>query len=113
MTRNTKGTDLRNRVLLEVTRRWPDRFRLWAQNVGAVKIDQAFVRFGPPGLSDIIGIIGPHGRMVCIEIKAGNDRMSDIQNSFRDMVLKMGGVHIIGRSVEQVMAELEQIVGAL
>lgn len=92
---------------MAVCARWPDRVRLWAQNTGAAKFGKQLVRFGTPGVADIIGIVAWSGRFLAIEVKVGKDRMSDKQEAFREMVQKFGGIHIIGRSVEQVMQELE------
>jgi hypothetical protein len=106
MRRNTAGTDLKNRVILAALERWPARLRLWPQNTGAVKIGDQLVTFGVAGTADILGIAGPGGRFVAIEIKAGDDRMGEKQAAFREMILRFGGIHIIGRSVDQVLADL-------
>jgi hypothetical protein len=103
----TAGTALGSAIVLAVCQRWPSRIRIWRGNTGAAVFGDQFVRFGVPGESDIRGILAPSGRFVAIEVKAGKDRMSDKQIAFRNMVLQFGGIHIIGRSVEQVIAEME------
>lgn len=64
------------------------------------------VQAGINGQGDISGIAGPTGVRVEIEVKAGKDRMSDIQKAFAEMILSHGGIYIVARSVEGCIAEL-------
>lgn len=68
---------------------------------------------GIDGQGDICGIIGPHGRGLQIEIKAGRDKMRLSQTRFRAMWLSHGGVYIEARGVDQCLGELKASLGEL
>lgn len=94
-------TDLVKAILLEFGSR-PD-LRLWRQNCGAVPMKGGrFVRFGIPGMSDIMGVLAPSGQFVCIECKTATGRLTQAQKSWLAMVTKFGGLAIVARSVEDV-----------
>lgn len=74
---------------------------------GDVVIRQAHpIRFGLPGSADIFGIMQPSGRFLAIEVKAPKGRVTEEQKRFLGMVRAMGGVAIVARSVEEVIARL-------
>jgi hypothetical protein len=64
-----------------------------------------------PGEADIDGIVGPHGRRLAIEVKAGRDKQSEAQRSFQKMIESHGGIYIIARDVEGALAELRGRIG--
>ena len=122
---NTITADL----LVKIPQRFPS-IRLWRQNTGlafgADSVNAAVkalargdakaaleyfrrrpIRFGVPGQGDISGIIGPSGRRLEIEVKAGRDKMSPEQQAFRAMVIDRGGVYIECRDVQTCLGELE------
>ena len=80
----------------------------WRQNTGAVNIQgkngNRFVRFGKPGISDIIGIY--NGRFLAIEVKTQKGRLSEHQKVFLKDVEDNGGIAIVARSVEDVIKGL-------
>lgn len=96
---------LTSNLLVEINRRYQPRCLIFRLNVIAGKIDKRFVRSAPPGVADIIGAI--RNRAIAIEIKAGQDRMRKNQIDFRDSWIRAGGIHVVARSVEQAMADLE------
>lgn len=52
----------------------------WKNNSGALENSKGnFIRFGQPGSPDILGIIPPDGRMLCIENKVGKNSLSKDQ----------------------------------
>ena len=54
----------------------------WRNNTGAVQITPGrFMRFGKVGSSDILGIL-PGGRLLCVECKAPEGRLSAEQKQF-------------------------------
>lgn len=61
--------------------------------------EERVFRYGLKGSADIIGILGPRGRMLCIEVKTGNAVTSPRQKNFRNTILERGGVYIVARSV--------------
>lgn len=60
------------------------------------------ISFGLPGSSDLLGIISPHGKILCIEVKTGNARQSKQQKAFQNMVIKFGGIYVVARSIHDV-----------
>ena len=60
-------------------------------NSGATKIGERFIRFGFPGLSDIIGQT-LDGRMVAIEVKREGERPTEEQQAFLQMVAQHNGI---------------------
>ena len=92
----------------------------WRTNVGAVSADhkgkRRFVRFGFPGLADIIGwkeeaedvrgAIVCWARFVAIEIKTGTGKLTPQQQGFLDLVNKSGGIGFVARSCENIAAKL-------
>lgn len=67
------------------------------------------VSAGIDGQGDICGLIGPGGRMLQVEIKAGKDRMRPSQYAFAAMIRRHGGLYIEARSVEDVIKELDTL----
>ncbi len=114
---------LTRRILLEIPRAFPGS-RLWRANVGAAvpysvirqvlgllvqgNIAEAIqflqrqrtVTFGIPGQADTSGILAPGGRRLEIEIKTGSDRLRPEQATFKEMVVRAGGIYVEARSVE-------------
>lgn len=77
-------------------------FRL---NVGAMRVGRRFVRFGVPGMADVISF--PRGRVLWIEAKAPeNGRQSAEQISFQQQVESVGHSYIVARSSDDVLAFL-------
>ena len=85
--------------------------RAWRRDVGAVEdTNGRYVRYGIVGESDIDGIIAPYGIALSVEIKTGTGKMREQQKNWKNMKELFGGIHIEGRSVEQVIQELEEKV---
>lgn len=64
------------------------------------------LKYGIPGETDLQGIIAPMGRFLAIEVKTGTGKLSDEQESYKAMIQKFGGLHIVARNVQQVLDEL-------
>lgn len=95
-------------LLLEIPRRFPAR--CWRQNTGAAKDKRGqVIRFGRPGISDILGVVTVRGvgAMLAVEVKAGRDTLTPAQESFGRMVAKHGGVWVVARSVRQALVDIE------
>lgn len=100
-----------NAITSALLRRIPLEFpaRVWRQNVGTAVAGGRMIRFGVPGVSDILGVVTMPdgcGRILCIEVKAGRDRVSDKQASFLRMIRTHGGIAIVARGVDEALAEL-------
>lgn len=81
----------------------------WRNNSGAFQGEhngrKRFVRFGFPGISDIIGIM-PDGRFLAIEVKLPGNPPTDNQIAFLDAVKEQGGVAFVATSISDVEREL-------
>lgn len=81
--------------------------RIWRANTGvAYGDDGRQVRFGAPGQADISGILRG-GRRLELEVKAPGGQPTQQQANFGAMVLAMGGVWAVVRSVEEAIAVVE------
>jgi hypothetical protein len=100
-------------LLDEIPKRFP-HIRVWRSNrVKAMAVGRGgkprMIDAGIDGQGDISGIIAPTGRRLEIEVKAGDDRMSDDQKNFRDMIVFHGGVYIEARDVKKALAKLDAL----
>ena len=85
--------------------------RVWPRVVGvgrAMNNPRQVIRFGLPGESDIDGIIMPNGRKLCIEVKTGNAKLSKNQETYRNVMVRFGALHIVARDVLQALEEFEK-----
>jgi len=82
---------------------------------GAIKLEKRFIRFGVPGMADILAC----PQMLCddgdwrpsflwIEVKAGS-RQSVLQRSFQEQVEEQGHRYIVAKSIDDVEAALRAI----
>ncbi len=98
----------------------------WRQNTGGMagehKGKKWFVRFGYPGVADIIGILPqkclltPHddivscgriaGTFLAIEVKRPGAKQADSQIEFQRQVETHGGIYILATSVDEVRRAL-------
>lgn len=98
-----------NRILVALSARFHPRGIFWRQNAGRVRSDRgAWVSLGPPGISDIVGLID--GRAVVIEVKTATGKQREAQGKWQAAVEKAGGIYIIGRSPEEAVARLEALL---
>lgn len=65
------------------------------------------VKTGPKGIADICGVLAPHGRLVCIEVKTGAGRLNDNQEKFHAMMSSMGALCVVARSVKDALDAIE------
>jgi hypothetical protein len=82
----------------------------YRQNTGAAEYqDKAgkkrFVRYGKPGVSDIIGVL-PGGRFLAVECKAPGGRLSENQIEFLNDIERMGGLAVVAKSVDDLERSL-------
>lgn len=87
-------------------------FFSWRSNTGAAVYTSAagkrrLVRYGEPGVSDILGVL-PGGRMLCVECKTGGGRLSDAQAAFLGRVRAAGGLALVVSSVTELQALLRE-----
>ena len=87
--------------------------------VGAVKLDNRFVRFGTPGMADILAFPklkstdGLHVVLmtfICplwIECKAENGKQSELQKSFQAQVEREGHRYLVIRDLQELIDALK------
>lgn len=76
-------------------------------NVGAIKLESRFLRFGPPpGCSDVIAFPwfpgATHPATVFVEVKSATGRQRPEQKSFAQQVEDAGMHYLLARSVDDV-----------
>lgn len=82
----------------------------WRTNTTGI-YDPVAKRFRPNagrnGVADILGCL-PGGRFLAIECKAGKGKLSPAQIEFQRDIIQAGGLHIVARSVDDVIAVLAE-----
>jgi hypothetical protein len=71
-----------------------------------------FYRIGQPGVSDIIAWKPKPGGgvyLICCEVKAGKDRVSDAQSAWLGKAAAQGAFCIVARSCEDVEQRLQEL----
>jgi hypothetical protein len=67
-----------------------------------------FTRYGlAVGSADIVGIVGPRGTFLALEVKTPTGRVSKEQQQWLDIVNRRGGVARVVRSVEEAGAAID------
>ena len=83
--------------------------RVWKNATGkarAMHDDTQIISYGLDGSADITGILkckSGIGARLEVECKTGTGRLQENQKNFRDMIIRMGGLHIEARDVETVV----------
>jgi hypothetical protein len=82
-------------------------------NSGVANIDKRFIRFGVPGMADILACpqhLCDDGDwrpvFLWLECKAPKGKQSELQKSFQTQVVEAGHFYAVVRSIEDVEAEL-------
>lgn len=83
----------------------------WRQNQGAISGmhngKRRFMRFtSMSGVSDILGLLPPTGRMLAVECKLPGRKPTAEQAAFLDIIRQCGGVAICAHSIEELEKEL-------
>lgn len=91
---------------------WLHNVYCWRQNTGAYKPEGSnrYIHYGTPGASDIIGLCGASGRMICVECKTAKGRLSPLQEAFKKHIEDHNGVYIVARSVDDLEANKTAIL---
>lgn len=85
----------------------------WRNSVGVATHDSPThsrtVRYGlGPGSSDLVGILGPTGRFIALEVKRPGQHPTDEQARFLRLVRMYGGFAAVVDSVESAKAAIER-----
>lgn len=76
----------------------------WRTNTGAFKTGERFIRFGVPGVPDILACV--KGQMLGIEVKGPSGEQSQAQKEFQTALEQAGGRYLLIRSVEELIHAL-------
>ena len=90
-------------IFLRMQGCWVDRLNTGAMRIQARGRRDRFVRFGRPGMPDIVGI-GPAGHYIGVEAKRGITRVTPAQTAFHQEIRQRGGFSAIIRSVDELVA---------
>lgn len=74
----------------------------WRNNTGAVKRGERWIRFGVPGLPDVLGVRRPDGRLLGIECKVGRNTLDAKQAAMLETLRQAGAIVGCARSIEAV-----------
>jgi hypothetical protein len=77
---------------------------VWRNNSGR----RGRVAFGKEGSSDILGCTS-YGRMICVECKTLSGKLSDPQKAFKSDIEQRGGLFIVARTVDDILAHEKEI----
>lgn len=86
---------------------------LWRNNTGRAQYEAEDgprrVRYGlVKGSSDLVGILGPAGRFVALEVKRPRKKPTEEQRMFLDLVRSRGGFAAVVDSVASALAAIER-----
>ena len=102
------------KAILELLQRHPKVALAWRTNTGAAKFGERFVRFGYPGVSDIIGML-KNGKFIAIEVKTPraakkpSSGLTEAQSAFLKVVARSSGVAFVATSPVAVLRLLNEI----
>lgn len=100
-----KETKLMNDIREAVSKKYD--ITLWRNNTGVDTTKG--VRYGlGQGGADLVGVLGPDGRMVALEVKTFNGKLSHAQSCWLESVRKKGGIAAVVRSVEDAFRVLDE-----
>ena len=96
--------------VIKVINMQPGCYAFRVNNVGVWDAAKGIYRKGNTvqGISDVIACV--RGRMVCIEVKAGKDRMSAGQLIFSECIRQSAGHYIIARTTDGFLSDLSQLL---
>lgn len=82
--------------------------RIFRLNVGLGRTARgAVVRFGVPGMADLLVCAGE--KYLWLECKSKRGSLRPEQRAFRDTIQAIGGAYAVARSVEEAIAALEEV----
>jgi hypothetical protein len=87
-----------------------DGVRVWRANTGAARTRGGrVVRFGVPGQADLTGLIRG-GRRLEVEVKGPTGRVSLEQEAFGELIMSLGGIWVIARSLDDALVPVMEAV---
>lgn len=105
----TMERDIQKDILLALGR--IDGVKAFRLNVGLAKDRRGrAVRFGTPGMADILCLVGP--RYLWLECKSPTGRQTPEQRAFERAVLSIGGAYRVVRSVDEALHAVREVYRA-
>jgi hypothetical protein len=92
-------------AVLKALRIHPKVAFAWRQNSGAQQVDGRYIQYAFPGCSDILGML-KDGRFLAVEVKRPGGMPTPAQVQFLAVVEQNGGLGLVARGIEDVMAAL-------
>ncbi len=93
--------------------RWLESTELlsWRQSAGEIFTHGRKVSLGPVGISDIIVIVPPTGRILGLEVKSANGTLRPVQRQFKAKLEASGGLYEVVRSLGQAQSVVAEAIG--
>lgn len=84
----------------------------WRQNQGAIPLPGGGYRkfVGLKGVSDILGVLPPYGRLLAVEVKRPGGRMTTDQRMFQAAVNDLGGLAVCVEAVDELDRILSEVL---
>jgi hypothetical protein len=79
----------------------------WRNNTGGYKTETRFIRFGRVGSGDVFAVY--RGKFLSIEVKVGRDRLRPAQEEWMEKVEACGGIPVVAKSLDDVIAAIESL----
>ena len=67
---------------------------LWDRNLNAFRMA------AKKGISDVLGLVGPSGRLLAVEVKIGKDVLSPEQDGFGQNIVHCGGLFFVAKDFD-------------
>jgi hypothetical protein len=88
------------------------RVPAWRNNTGAARYTNAagrarLVRYGTPGAADVLGVLPPGGRLLCIECKTKGGRLTEAQQAFLRNVERAGALCLVVTDLSDLQRALD------
>jgi hypothetical protein len=88
------------------------RIPAWRNNSGMLsatyKGRDRMIRMGPKGSSDILGVLPPSGRLLCIEVKRLGNKPTEHQTAWLEQMRSAGAVCVVAYGIEDVQRALRE-----
>lgn len=101
-----KETAIVQAILDALAWKFKGKGKFWRNNVGALKTEKGFMRFGSVGSSDILGVLAG-GQMVCLEVKRPGGKATAHQVAWLAEMKALGALVGVVTSMEEAIEMLE------
>jgi hypothetical protein len=86
----------------------------WRQNAGRLRVERGgkvhlYQFAGAAGVSDVLAILPPHGRLLAVETKMPGRKLTADQAAFLSAVTQAGGVALVVRDLKDLERALDEL----